>query len=378
MVKTSVAIAIALLSAASNANSFDAQAIVESKQQAMDAGKKALNENFIESLVNRTNQTQMDLFQSAEIERQKVLQDNGFRYIILISDSMGESELKNLFEAFAYREDVSFVIRGMLPTERTITDINMRIIKLIKELKITPSVLLDPRPFQEIGAEYAPQILMYKGNELLLSASGLTNPNYLKSEFDKGKRGDLGNFGEVVKISEKDLTEVIRERASKLDKEALIAQAKDRYWNNVQFVSLPEAKKTQVREFRPELYVNEDIVTPDGTVIAKAGSVHNALEKLPFTQRLVIFDATDAKQLAFVKQLPKSHLRTKFITTRFDRTLKWDAVKKVENELNAPVYKLQNELITAFDLQVVPSVVTADNLKHVFVIEETKLNRNLD
>ena len=86
--------------------------------------------------------------------------------------------------------------------------------------------------------------------------------------------------------------------------------------------------------------------------------------------RLVIFDATDKKQLEYAKSLPPSHLRTKFITTRFDTSLKWDAIKSVESELNAPIFQLKSEIIQAFDLQSVPTIVTADNLRKVFIISE--------
>ncbi|TXY52048.1 hypothetical protein FXE74_18865 [Vibrio cholerae] len=120
--------------------------------------------------------------------------------------------------------------------------------------------------------------------------------------------------------------------------------------------------------------INDDLIAPDGTVIALRGATYNTLDYAPFTQRLVIFDATDERQLEFVKTLPKTQLRTKYITTRFDRTLKWDAVKYVENQLNAPVYELKPEIMTAFDIRSVPSVVTADNTRKVFLISETKLD----
>jgi conjugal transfer pilus assembly protein TraW len=94
---------------------------------------------------------------------------------------------------------------------------------------------------------------------------------------------------------------------------------------------------------------------------------------MPFTQRLVVFDATNPDQVEFVKSLPKSSKRTKYITTRYDRSLKWDAVKHIEEQLGAPVYQLKPDIIQAFSLQVVPSVIVADNVRKVFVIEETQV-----
>lgn len=347
--------------------------IVQSKQSALEQGQRLLGSDYIEKLTGKSDSIHSSVFTSdVSNEQSKQLTDE-IRYVILVSDAMGKHELKQLFNSLSHRKDVSFVVRGILPSEKTITDVGKRIIDLVKDLPEVPNINLDPRPFQKVDAEFAPQILMYKGQEVVLSATGLTNPNYLFSEFEKGKSGDLGNFGSVVKITERDLTEVLKERAAKLDKQKLIAEAKDRFWDNVRFTSLPDAQLSQVREFEPEIVVQEDIVAPNGDVIAFAGERINRLDTLPFSLRLVFFDPTDERQLAYVKSLPNSIHRTKFIATRFDRTLKWDAVKTVERQLNAPVYQLQPELITAFNLQVIPSIVTADNERKVFVVSETKM-----
>jgi conjugal transfer pilus assembly protein TraW len=50
--------------------------------------------------------------------------------------------------------------------------------------------------------------------------------------------------------------------------------------------------------------------------------------------------------------------------------LKWDAVKTVERELNAPVFQLNTDITHAFNVQVVPSVVTANNQDNYYVIDE--------
>ena len=349
--------------------------IVQSKQASLTQGQKVLGDEYMNKLLRKNEAIHSATFATevATEQQESIEPKTDIHYVILVSDAMGQRELKHLFKSLSHRNDVSFAVRGTLPTEKTITDVGKRIIGLIKDLPEVPNVNLDPRPFKNINAEYAPQILMYKGDSVVLFAAGLANPNYLKTEFEKGKRGDLGNFGSMVKISERDLTEILRERAALLDKKALIADAKDKFWDNVAFTALPNATETLVRSFVPEVVVREDIVTPNGGVIAFAGERINRLNTVPFTQRLVVFDPTDRKQMEFVQSLPESPLRTKFIATRFDRSLKWDAVKSVERQLNASVYQLKPELVTAFDLQVVPSIVTADHQRKVFVISETKM-----
>ncbi|BEI26508.1 TrbC family F-type conjugative pilus assembly protein [Vibrio cholerae] len=351
------------------------QSIASGQQQAIARGQAALEPSFLGQLSQEINGRIQPISAASEeiYSGGEASTSDDVVYKILISDAMGEREIKALFRDLGHRSDVAFVVRGLLPQERTINDVGMRIIQLVKGFDPVPNVQLDPRPFQAVGAEFAPQILMYQGDELIASATGLANPTYLKEQHEQGKSGNLGNFGAVVKISERDITEVIKERMDALDKDQLIAQAKDRYWNNVQFFGLPDATETQIREFEPVLTVDEDMFTPDGQLIAFKGQRFNTLNSMPFTQRLVVFDATNPDQVEFVKSLPKSSKRTKYITTRYDRSLKWDAVKHIEEQLGAPVYQLKPDIIQAFSLQVVPSVIVADNVRKVFVIEETQV-----
>ena len=354
--------------------------VAQQRQTAIERGQAALDPDFLNNLTKHSKQVLSQVtggpestVSAPDAHTLHNLGDGAIHYTILVSASMGEANLKALFRSLAHRQDVSFAIRGLLPEEKTINQVGMRIINLIKGFTDVPNVVLDPRPFQAVNAERVPQILAYQGDELVASATGLSNPNYMEQQLEQGKTGNLGNFGTSYTISERDITQVLKERMESLDTAKLKKEATARYWDNVSFYGLPKAQQTQTREFYPILTVSEDIVTPDNVVIAYAGQQYNSLEHLPFTQRLVIFDATDAAQLDYVKHLPKSSLRTKYITTRFDRALKWDAVKKVERELGAPVYQLNADIIQAFDLEVVPSIVTADNARHVFLIDEIQL-----
>ncbi|ELA9367471.1 hypothetical protein QUN99_003361 [Vibrio parahaemolyticus] len=355
------------------------QSIANNQQQAIERGQASLDPSFLGQLAQGRDLVPMARSVSEEslYSPNETAISEDITYKILISDAMGKRDIKALLRDLGHRSDVVFVVRGLLPKERTINDVGIRIINLVKGFDPVPNVLLDPRPFQTVDAKLAPQILMYKGDELLSSATGLANPNYLKEQYEKGKSGNLGNlgnFGAVVTITERDITEVIKERMEALDKEQLIADAKNRYWDNVQFFGLPNATESQVREFAPLVTVEKDMFAPDGQLIAFKGQHFNTLNTMPFTQRLVIFDATNPEQVEFVKALPHSSLRTKYITTRYDRSLKWDAVKSIETKLGSPVYQLKPDVIQAFNIKVVPSVIVADNKRKVFRIEEVQIN----
>lgn len=331
---------------------------------AIGKGSELLEEEFMNHLIRETE----GYIETAD--KELVVTSESLHHVILISDEMGLPALHQLFKKLKYRDDVTFAIRGLLPEEKTINDVGMRILGLLDGFQTLPHIVLDPRPFQEVNAQTAPMILTYHEDTLLAYAAGLANPVYMENKVLRGEMGDLGKFGTVVNISERDLTDVLKERMAKLDMEALKQQAINRYWDNATFYQLPNASQTIERTFTPLVTLHEDIVSDDGTVLFVQGMQYNTLDQLPFTQRLVVFDATNEAHMEFVKSLPQTNQRTTYVTTRFDRALKWDAVKMVEKELNAPVMQLNNDLITAFNLMAIPSVITADNVNKHFVISE--------
>lgn len=374
MVKTLtylLAVMLATYSHITVANNSTTANIADNSQAAIKRGTAALSDDFLDKLI--TNKYVSELAVFSEDTNQSAVNDD-MRFVILVSDDMGKSRLKSIISSFSKRNDVSLVIRGLLPQERTITDVGRRIMRYADGLDNLANVSLDPRYFDEIAAENVPVTMAYRGDSLIAYASGLANPNYLKEQIEQGNTGDLGNFGSVVNISEKNMTDILMERAANLDKDKIIAQAKNNFWSNMRFIELPKATKNVVRYFEPKIILQNDIKAANGNVIAFRGDTFNTLKTFPFLMRVVVFDATDINQLEFIKSLPKSHLRTKYIASKFDVTLKNDAVKSVERYIASPVYKLENDLIHAFNIKTVPSVITADNKKKHYVIREYKVS----
>ncbi|WP_413694400.1 hypothetical protein [Psychromonas sp. KJ10-2] len=104
-----------------------------------------------------------------------------------------------------------------MPEEKTITDAALRVYKLVEEYsENVPNVFLDPTPFDEVGAKVAPMILAYQGKEIVSFATGLTNTRYMYEQLEKNNVGDLGSFGNTILISERSLTEILKERFGKV------------------------------------------------------------------------------------------------------------------------------------------------------------------
>jgi conjugal transfer pilus assembly protein TraW len=118
-----------------------------------------------------------------------------------------------------------------------------------------------------------------------------------------GERGDLGVLGPVKPVTEPDLIEELQRRLAALDLDKLRERALERYWRRVGFEELPVAAEPRTREIDPTITAPRDLRTADGTPLVQAGERVNPLDRLPFAQRLVVFDATDQRQLATAKRL---------------------------------------------------------------------------
>jgi conjugal transfer pilus assembly protein TraW len=113
-----------------------------------------------------------------------------------------------------------------------------------------------------------------------------------------------------------------------------------------------------------------DLRTADGTLLVRAGETLNPLDRLSFTQRLVVFDATDERQLATAKRLGREagERRVLYLATRLERSEGWDGLASVEDALDAPVYLLTPDVRERFALERVPAFVEAR--RRVFIVAE--------
>jgi conjugal transfer pilus assembly protein TraW len=110
--------------------------------------------------------------------------------------------------------------------------------------------------------------------------------------------------------------------------------------------------------------------TADGTLLVRAGETVNPLDRLPFTQRLVVFDASDERQVATVRRLGREagDLRVTYLATRLERRLGWEGPTAVEDALDSPVYLLTPDVRARFALERIPAFVEARG--HVFLVAE--------
>lgn len=291
---------------------------------------------------------------------------------ILVSRGLGDAALRAVFTAAAASTStdaaVRIVFRGIGKGE-SMMDFVRAVHALLAGLDPPPTVEIDPRPFQEAGAQAVPLMLCSTPDGEVARVAGLTDPAWLLEQVRAGRTGDLGQRGPLAPITEPDLLAEIERRIRALDVDALKERAQASYWKRARFEHLPPATEPRERRIDPTVEARADIVLPDGRVLAHAGERLNPLDRLPFTLRLVVFDASDPAQVALARTLGEAPgARALYLATRFERERGWDGYTSVEDTLDEPVYLLTPDVRERFALERVPATVEAED--RAFVVRE--------
>lgn len=300
-------------------------------------------------------------------------------FVLYASTSLGEAGLLDILEEAAGRDDVLVVFRGMKPGQKVQAFIRElhALARRFDEGK-QPHIVIDPNRFRSAGVTVAPTLTLEENGQILAKVRGVIGTAWLQSKTenkpnDGEKIRDLGTHGPTREIVEVDLIEEMQRRVAQIDWAARKREALARFWERTTFHELPEATEDRLRQIDLTVTALRDVTAPDGTVIVQAGQRVNPLDQLPFTQRLVVFDATRPAQVELAKRQGREagYGRVTYIATRLDRVAGWESLEKIETDLGAPVYLLTPDLRDRFRLERVPALVEAKDKR--FVIREFKV-----
>ncbi|WP_201223774.1 TrbC family F-type conjugative pilus assembly protein [Halochromatium roseum] len=297
-------------------------------------------------------------------------------YLLFASRSLGEAALRELFSLASGRPELRILFRGVDEDESLIA-FAASLRGLLEGLDPPPNVLLDPTPFRTYGITAVPTLILLgrDGTDWTERArvAGLMRTDWLEEALDAGRQGDLGTRGPVTEIREPDLLVELERRLAALDLTAMKARALERAFGRLHLERLPVATEDRTRWIDPTLTAAADIQLPDGTLLVKAGDSVNPLAQLPFTQRLVVFDATDPRQVAFAQAhaAERSAKATLFLITDLPRERGWAGLEQLMTQLDRQLFLLTPALRQRFALQRVPAVVEAEELQ--FRVTETAM-----
>jgi len=166
----------------------------------------------------------------------------------------------------------------------------------------------------------------------------------------KGAEFNQKTLGEVFEISERDIQEIAKERVARIDWERKKEEALNRFWERQQdhYVSLPLAQESTERIVDPSIMLNRDVYGADGFIMFKAGQKFNPFDRMPFTNTVIVFNASMPKEVETVGKLVKEeqsqNRNVLLLVTEFKSSGAFEQIKSMNESWREPVYLLTPEL----------------------------------
>lgn len=257
------------------------------------------------------------------------------RATVLVSLSLGEAALADLFRKAEGRRDIRLAFRGVPPGARLI-DFALALRQIARKagtgegveividpalfrqsgLASVPAVLIEdlslPEPGPETGPEPGPETGPEPGrapqtdrSRILLTASGFSDPDPLLPQLQAGTR--LLRQPVAFDILEEDiLLRARREAAAVLNGLTRDgATIRNRFWERtsagLDAMGLTPAPADRRRPLSLVWVAPDTIRDAEGQILALPGQVFEPAEHHPFDRRLLVFDPTRAAELDFVE-----------------------------------------------------------------------------
>lgn len=177
-----------------------------------------------------------------------------------------------------------------------------------------------------------------------------------------GYAKNLGQYGQVFPVIEKDVRQIIMARLRAMEKSGALAEHQRTIDQRVaehiirpQRLMLSPTKKPITFRIDPTVWVSEDVRMPDGTLIASKGTAVNPFKHITFSKTLFFFDADDANQVAWVKKHYSEYGHVKFILTGGD-------IREAGLTFGRIYFDLNGLITRQLKIRHVPSVVNQDGL----------------
>lgn len=176
---------------------------------------------------------------------------------------------------------------------------------------------------------------------------------------------DLGVMGDIYPIEEPDFLEFLQSRAAVIEKNGGLQQLQNKMQQDaVQYRDRPKpvsgiqtTHDNKSWDFDPSIVLDHDVLTPEGKVIAVAGTHVNPLVYISLKKTLIFYDADDEAQVKWaVAQDIQRKGQDKLILVN-------GRLLSEEKRFGKPIYFDQKGLLTTrFSIKHVPATVSQNGL----------------
>lgn len=135
----------------------------------------------------------------------------------------------------------------------------------------------------------------------------------------KASGRDFGIFGDGYPVSEKNLSEVLKNRVKTAVASGEFQKKTEEYSRQLQanfykdITRIKPALKTVERSYDPSTIIKQEIKHPDGLLYYPAGTRVNPLDYMDFTEILIFIDGRDKASRDFANSYQDQHKNSKII-----------------------------------------------------------------
>lgn len=333
---------------------------VENKPEVMRGQSKN-----IEKLFGSSGITAADFERKMDSTREEALStENGIT--IFASFSLPDYVLEDLLRtASEHKARVVFngLKKGTTRLPETQAAINQMIVKGKFE---SPLITIDPDSFSQYQVTQVPTIIS-REQARFAKMVGSFNVEFFQRELAKKPDQDIFPVaGTTYPVEEKSIIKELEERAQKYDWEGAKKRAVSDTWKNQWMVDLPPAQEHKEFLIDPTVRVTQDVKDKQGRVIASAGELINPLSRFPQNLTMIIFDPLNPGQLVWAEQQYRQRLGSGKVMPMFTRIQKdngWDHLNDLREKFNGKVFKVNEQIISRFQIKNTPALITTDQDK---------------
>ena len=144
---------------------------------------------------------------------------------LFVSASMGQQLLNELIKQV---EHEVLVVRGVNSHQQNLLVAFQQWQQMLRANAPSASVEIDPIAFRQNQVDRVPAMSLTVNGKTELVAFGSTSTDWLKRQYQAGKRGNLGTFGTTYPVVEPDLLEVLFKRLQQINWQTVQTQANKR------------------------------------------------------------------------------------------------------------------------------------------------------
>ena len=189
---------------------------------------------------------------------------------------------------------------------------------------------------------------------------------------------DLGVFGEIFEIQEKDLLEQILFKLRMLqesgqlerEKEKVVKRVKDMILHPMRVEGIDHTQQVREYKFDPTITVTRDLYNHRNLIFAKRGEKFNPLDKLSLTKPLLFIDGEEEKQIQWALRKIETNEQSKIILIN-------GYPIKLQERLKRDIFFDQQGVLTRkLGIQHVPAIVFQKTGEKVLTVIEETINED--